>query len=273
MLKAKVPHVYLDTVFRFGKTSGIASAAHDILHGVVPTSNGVDFFSLTNNEYSMGARAIKAVEWMMSTRKIQFNEIQVLTPTNAGPSGRVALNNLMQKTFNPESSDNVFDPNAKKKIKFRIGDRVIHLKNNRDIGVMNGEIGIVTSMAEHDTLLPTNDDDGSMDFIETKKKQVLTVKYPFHDKDVSYDEKTITQLDLGYAITVHKGIGSEFAGVVLILTETRSTFMVRQLPYTAITRSSDTCAVVSTPGTFNNFVNNSMRWKRFTMLASLLTSN
>jgi exodeoxyribonuclease V alpha subunit len=134
------------------------------------------------------------------------------------------------------------------------------------IQVMNGEVGIITRMN-----LSSIGEEEAID-IWAQESPVLWVRYPLHDMEVAYTKSTLKELQLAYAITVHKSIGSEFKAVVLVLSHTRDEFMRRQLPYTAITRASEMCVVISTTGAFEKFVANSQKFKRFSLLAKLLTS-
>jgi len=263
MLRAQMPATILTHIYRQDRLSGIVLAAHEILEDRVPQNNGLDFISAAENEYNIGARTVKALRHLTDSG-IPFEDIQVLTPINSGPAGRTALNKYLQQVLN--SNNLPIGSTA-----FRMGDRVIHTVNNRKLEVMNGEVGTVVKMnidqqTSEDLVLAETD-------VWAPEFPILWVRYPMHTTDVAYTKSTLKELQLAYAITVHKSIGSEFRAIVLVLTHTRDDFMKRQLPYTAITRASEMCVVISAPGAFEKFVSNSQKFKRFSLLADLLSSN
>lgn len=183
--------------------------------------------------------------------------MQILTPTKKGKLGTKELNKTLQQAINPE--------NEKKKERkfgdsiFREGDRVMQIKNNYDIfwdreidgiyenstGVFNGEIGRIEK-------------------IDLNERQIKVV---FDDeKNVWYQFSELDQLELAYAITIHKSQGSEFDVVVLAVPQAAPMLLTRNLLYTAITRAKKLLVVLGSNNTINYMINNVDSKKRNTGL-------
>jgi len=151
-----------------------------------------------------------------------FGDAQILVPQRTGKAGADAINLAMQERFNPsQPGESTWgkEPNA-----LRPRDRVIHVKNNYELGVFNGEVGIVTSI----------DDDEAR----------LLVEYPDRSLPVVYTRKDANDLRLAYALTIHKSQGSEWPWVVVVVHNTHTFMLTRQLLYTAITRGKQGVVVV-----------------------------
>jgi exodeoxyribonuclease V alpha subunit len=262
MLKAKVPFTRLDFIFRQREGSGIVNAAADVNKGIAPKSAPEDGYATVSiPEDQIPERITKAVDWLKS-KDIAWSDTQILTPVNNGPAGRIELNNFLQDKYNPGD-------NPMKGFPFRVDDKVIHTRNNYDLGVMNGEVGIVMDIAPEGRKNIMLGDGLSVNWDEGLK--FVWVKYPMHDELVAYDRDDLADLQLAYAITIHKSQGSEFDGVVLVLPNTSNMFYLRQLPYTGITRAAKYCAVIAGQGAMQKYVNGSNRVLRQSMLAELLT--
>ena len=183
--------------------------------------------------------------------------MQILTPTKKGKLGTKELYKTLQQAINPE--------NEKKKERkfgdsiFREGDRVMQIKNNYDIfwdreidgiyenstGVFNGEIGRIEK-------------------IDLNERQIKVV---FDDeKNVWYQFSELDQLELAYAITIHKSQGSEFDVVVLVVPQAAPMLLTRNLLYTAITRAKKLLVVLGSNNTINYMINNVDSKKRNTGL-------
>lgn len=175
---------------------------------------------------------------------------QILIPKRVGNLGTVKVNELIQAEVNPLTTEN---PNEiiSNKTSFRLGDKVIHVRNNYQLGeygVFNGEIGIIESL--------------------DSKKRTCVVK--FFDKSVRYSFKDMRDLELAYAITIHKSQGSEFEAVILLVLQQFSIMLERQLLYTGITRAKDLCVIIGERQWFTIGVNNINNKKRKTSLSELL---
>ena len=151
-------------------------------------------------------------------------EIQILTPMTRGSLGSANLNNVIQDKANPYSL-------YKKQLKvgeriFREGDRVIHRRNNYDLNVFNGDIGRIISI--------------------DNENLTCLVSFPPENREVHYKKDDIMELDLAYAITIHKSQGSEFATVIIPVLTQHFKMLYRNLIYTGLTRAKKLAVFVGT---------------------------
>lgn len=175
-------------------------------------------------------------------------EIQVLSPMTRGSLGTAQLNMNIQQAINPakqwkaqlEIGERVF----------RVGDRVIHRKNNYDLGVYNGDIGRIDSV--------------------NPLELQCTVCFESDNRLVEYQKEQISELDLAYAITIHKAQGSEFETVIIPLLSQHFTMLQRNLVYTGLTRAKKLAVFVGTRQAFAMAVHNMDSAKRQTTLPMLL---
>jgi exodeoxyribonuclease V alpha subunit len=177
-------------------------------------------------------------------------EIQVLSPMTRGSLGTVRLNAMIQENANPAGP-------GKPQLKvgeriFRIGDRVIHRRNNYDLGVFNGDIGTITAI-DNEAL-------------------TLTVSFYPDGRQVDYRRDDIVELDLAYAITIHKSQGSEFEAVVIPVLTQHFKMLFRNLLYTGLTRARRLAVLVGTRKAMAMAVNNQDTSQRQTMLKELLAN-
>jgi exodeoxyribonuclease V alpha subunit len=177
-------------------------------------------------------------------------EIQILSPMTRGSLGTVSLNQLIQETTNPYAE-------GKRQLKvgeriFRVGDRVIHRRNNYDLGVFNGDIGVIRE-------------------IDTMALTCTVVFYP-DNRWVHYKQTDIMELDLAYAITIHKSQGSEFEIVIIPVLTQHFKMLFRNLIYTGITRAKKLVVFVGTRKALAMAVKNNDISKRQTALQVLLMS-
>jgi exodeoxyribonuclease V alpha subunit len=177
---------------------------------------------------------------------IPSDEIQVLTPMHRGPLGVAALNQRLQTLLNP--------PDARKPERiqggrvFRLGDRVMQIRNNYDLDVFNGDMGVITGI------------DGVM--------HTLTVT--FDGRDVAYDWASLDELTHAWAISVHKSQGSEFRAVVMPVHTTHYIMLQRNLLYTGVTRAKELVVLVGTKRAIGIAVRNDKVAERNTALAERL---
>ena len=152
---------------------------------------------------------------------IPLSDIQVLTPMRKSSDilGSTQLNIALQEKINPESK-----AIANSFFKLKIGDRVMQNKNNYELGVYNGDIGIVKKLS-----------------IE---EGTISVRFFGENEDTVYDKANIDELELAYATTVHKSQGSEYPAVVIAATPSHYIMLQKQLFYTAVTRAKQLCIVV-----------------------------
>lgn len=190
-------------------------------------------------------------------------EIQIMTPMRKGALGVERLNSILQEYLNPKSPDKAERESGG--VIYRVGDKVMQIKNNYQIeweirnrygipvdggtGVFNGDIGRIRSIntfAEH-----------------------LTVEFD-EGKMVDYSFRQLEELELAYAITIHKSQGSEYPAVVVPVHSGPRMLMTRNLIYTAVTRARSCVCLVGLPETFQAMVNNEMEQRRYTGLKARL---
>lgn len=253
----------LTKIFRQASESDIIVNAHKINAGeaIKMDNKSMDFFMLQRDN----ANAIISVIIQLVRDKMPkyvnaaMHDIQVLTPMRKGELGVERLNQILQEYLNPKST------NKKEKLVqnriFREGDKVMQIKNNyqleweirssygitqeRGTGVFNGDCGVIKEINT---------------FAET-----LTVEYE-EEKMVEYSFSDLDELELAYAITIHKSQGSEYPAVVMpILTGPRMLFN-RNLLYTAVTRARRCVTIVGSAGMVQNMIANVNEQKRFSSL-------
>nr|WP_321404791.1 AAA family ATPase [uncultured Desulfobacter sp.] len=176
-------------------------------------------------------------------------EIQILSPMTRGSLGTLALNRDIQEGFNPMGPGKA-QLTVGRRI-FRTGDRVIHRKNNYDLGVFNGDIGVIDGI-------------NTMDI-------TCTVRFLPDNRVVQYSQADIMELDLAYAITIHKSQGSEFEVVIIPVLAQHFKMLFRNLIYTGITRARKLAVFVGTRRALGMAVGNQDISRRQTALEALLT--
>lgn len=255
--------VMLTKIFRQASTSDIIVNAHKINRGeeVSLDNKSIDFFFLKRYEADI---IINVVLQLVKQKLPKFvdatpYDIQVLTPMRKGLLGVERLNGILQQYLNP--------PDKSKREKehgdmvFREGDKVMQTKNNyqleweictkfgltvdKGMGIFNGDMGIITEIN---------------DFAET-----MTVEFD-EGRKVEYSYKLLDELELAYAITIHKSQGSEYPAVVIPLLSGPSMLMNRNLLYTAVTRARKCVTLVGNDTTFNQMIQNTSQQKRYSGL-------
>lgn len=260
-----IPTVTLKTVFRQAMQSAIVTNAHKINAGELPdlAVRDSDFFFL--NCDNAGEVSDKIVELVTERLPKAYgysasSDIQVLAPSRKMEAGTVAINNRLQATLNPKSKE-------KRELAFasfvlREGDKVMQIRNNYDIewdrddgtdgkGVFNGDVGILEKVD-----LPLG---------------IFTVRYD--DRVAVYPVEFADQLELAYAVTVHKAQGSEYPCVVMPISDMPPQLRYRNLLYTAVTRARSLLVVVGSRRMLASMVENDRRIKRYTMLNEMLKEN
>ena len=231
LLTAGVPSVRLEKVFRQAEQSQIITGAHKINSGQAfyPDQTRGDFYFIEKEEPSEIARIIVGCVTRFLELGHTLDDVQVLSPMKNGPVGTIMLNILLQERLNPvgEGRKEI----VRGETAFRVGDRVICIRNNYEkgeFGVFNGETGIVNRMQK--------DEDG----------EVTGLAVQFDQGEVEYSKKELYDLELAYAITAHKSQGSEFKAVVIPLTTSHYVMLARKLIYTAVTRAKEKVVLVGT---------------------------
>ena len=260
----RFPVVTLTRIFRQAGESDIIVNAHKINAGepVIPDNKSRDFFFLRRQD----ADTIIGIVIMLIQKKLpkyvgaDQNEIQVMTPTRKGLLGVERLNEILQKYLNPEEPKK-----AQREINgrlFREGDKVMQIKNNYQIewevstkfgltvdkgtGVFNGDMGVITEINEYTETI-------EVEFDESRK-----VKYGFDMTE---------ELELAYAITVHKSQGSEYPAVIIPLLPGPKLLYNRNLLYTAVTRAKKCLTIVGSEAVFQEMIQNKNEQARYTSLA------
>ena len=259
MLRSNVlPSVRLTEIFRQAQESLIVMNAHRVNHGEMPELKNVksDFFFLPGRSEEGVAQTIVGLcaTRLPQNMGIPADQIQVLCPTKKGPAGTFSLNKLLQANLNPPAptkQERTFG-----EIVFREGDRVMQIKNNYDLlwkkadgsavgaGVFNGDVGIIQSI--------------------DPQLELLTVL--FDDREASYDFTQLNELELAYAMTVHKSQGSEYRAVILSAWNASSYLLSRSILYTAITRARELMIIAGREETIHTMIQNAKPGRRYTGL-------
>lgn len=247
-----VPSVHLDTIFRQAADSGIITNAHRINTGELPVTSGTqDFFFFPSPQPAPCAELLVDLVANRIPRKFGLDprrDIQVLSPMHRGEAGVANLNALLQNALNPAAqgrAEKSFGSTT-----FRLGDRVLQLRNNYDLDVYNGDIGEVVGI----------------DPVE----QLLTVRYD-NERDVAYDFGLLDELTLAYAISIHKSQGAEYPCVVIPLLMQHYNLLQRNLVYTGITRAKRLVVLAGDKRALVRAVQNNEIAQRYTGLAQRLT--
>lgn len=240
-----IPTVRLDLVFRQGDTSSIVVNAHLINQGKLPQINQeYDFqFYTTDNDEEMVDDILECYRKLSQDYDI-FRDIQVLTPMHKQLCGVDNLNKVLQDTLNPKyfgATEYRYGQQL-----FRIGDKVMHIKNNYQKNVFNGDVGYISNIY--------ND----------------TVYVNYLDREVEYSQGELSELKLAYAISVHKSQGSEYKVVILPLSTSHYIMLQRNLLYTAITRAKEMVILIGSSKALNRAVFTNNTQKRYTLLAQRL---
>jgi exodeoxyribonuclease V alpha subunit len=222
-------------IFRQAEKSLIVQNAHRINAGVPPLvpekgDPDADFFVMDRRDPDDARNVIVDLVTRHIPRKFGLDpvrDVQVLTPMNRGPLGTVVLNEALQAALNPHAKGL-----PRGRVTFRVGDKVMQLRNDYDRGVYNGDVGVVASIDEEETGLVVRFDDGGS---------------TAEARDVVYDGRALDELALAYACTVHKSQGSEYPAVVMPLLTSHFVMLTKNLVYTAVTRGKRLVVLVADP--------------------------
>ena len=259
--------VMLTKIFRQASTSDIIVNAHKINHGeeVILDNKSMDFFFLKRYDADV---IINVVLQLIKQKLPKFvdatpYDIQVLTPMRKGLLGVERLNGILQRYMNPPANDKVEKEYGS--TVFREGDKVMQTKNNyqlaweirtkfgltvdKGLGIFNGDMGIIRQINDFAEQMIIEFDEGRM------------VEYPY---------KLLDELELAYAITIHKSQGSEYPAVVIPLLSGPMMLMNRNLLYTAVTRARKCVTLVGNEVTFQQMIQNTSQQKRYSGLCDRL---
>ncbi len=226
----RIPTYHLTEIFRQARESSIVLNAHRIRNGQMPEHShfwseeegASDFHFIEKNHPEKVVSTI--VDLCVTTIPQQFeldpiSQIQVLTPMHKGVAGTLNLNQILQKKLNPNGTDIASTGGT-----FRVGDKVMHLRNNYHKEVFNGDIGIVGG-------------------IDAEAGEILV---DYDGRQIRYDQTELDELSLAYAISIHKSQGSEYPVVIVPLLNQHYILLQRNLLYTAVTRGKKLVILVGT---------------------------
>lgn len=259
------PTICLHNIFRQSESSDIVVNAHKIQNDepVLINNKSSDFFILRRNNASIITQeTINLVkEKMPKYVNASSFDIQVLTPTKKGNLGVWQLNKDLQSALNPpskEKTEHQFGDRI-----YRVGDKVMQIKNDYQLpwvsqkkgemfatdhgmGVFNGDIGQIESINSY--------------------TEIMTVRFD-DDRVVDYPFKILDELELAYAVTIHKSQGSEYPAVIIPLLSGPRPLMNKNLIYTAITRAKNCVVIVGDENVFNEMCKNQSKTKRYSSLS------
>ncbi len=254
----KIKYIYLSEIFRQAKESLIVVNAHQINKGQMPNlfDRSKDFFFIPlTNQQDVANEIVELCEKRLKEygNYDVLKDIQVISPTKKGIAGTKELNKLLQERLNKKTE---YKPEKTYgQTTFRVGDKVMHIKNNYEIewkkgdfegkGIFNGDMGFITDYNELEGLLEVTFDD---------------------DRIAQYTSNNIEELEHAYAITVHKSQGSEFEVVVMPIVNGPPMLYTRNLLYTAITRAKKLLVIVGDEYQVKKMIDNVQSKKRHTGL-------
>ena len=259
-----IPVVQLKEIFRQSMESNIVKNAHLIVNGEKIQTNNKDgdFYLLQRNFPLDAVRTIKELSMTRLPNAYSFDpltQIQVLCPSKKGDTGTLNLNLVLQEAINPPSQDKK-EYNTGYRL-FREGDKVMQTRNNYNIhwessddegdGIFNGDIG----------------------FIETIDMRRDAIIIDFAGKRAAYSKEQLQEIELAYAVTVHKSQGSEFDAVIMPVISVNSRLCYRNLLYTAVTRAKKLLILVGTTGCLNSMIENNKTQLRYSSLKHFLLDN
>ena len=264
MIRAKIlPVVELKEIFRQAMQSLIVTNAHKIVNGEMPVLDvkNNDFFFMERNS---GTAVVRTITELCATRLPAaydysvFSHIQVICPSRKGETGTVNINKMLQEALNPR--DGIKNEIVIARKLFREGDKVMQIKNNYDIpwtrddgeeessGIFNGDIGILKEIDQ------------------TCSEMLIQ----FDEKQAVYNFEWAAELELAYAVTVHKSQGNEFEAVIMPMWGVVSQLAYRNLLYTGVTRAKSKMIMVGNKNQVANMVNNDKKSKRYSALYNML---
>jgi exodeoxyribonuclease V alpha subunit len=259
---AAIPTVRLTEIFRQALKSRIISGAHAVLSGNIPRINEKDgdFFLLKTTSFSEAKNTILDLckrRIPDTYRQDCWDGVQVLCPGRRGELGTEEINNMLQESLNPCTNEK--EQVTVGSITLRIGDKVMHNHNNYDITWTkdNGEVG-------------TGIFNGDIGILEIINRRDETVSVRYDDRVALYTKEDLKDLELAYAITVHKSQGSEFDIVVLTMFRHQKQLCYRNLLYTAITRARKLLVLVGDEQTLYTMIENDRKTLRYSGLKHFL---
>lgn len=243
-----IPSLKLTEIFRQAQTSMIIQNAHIINSGRLPDIhkqyNDFKFYEIDNDKFIADKILELCTDILPKEGYNILSDVQILSPMHRFTCGVENLNLLLQATLNPPDA---FKPEIKVGSQtFRIDDKVMHIRNNYQKNVFNGDIG----------------------FIKDINKDKISVE--FTDRNVSYTKNELNELTLAYASSVHKSQGSEYKVVIIPLSTSHYIMLQRNLLYTAITRAKEQVILIGSKKALTTAVQSNRTQRRYTLLAERL---
>lgn len=243
----KVPAIRLDEIFRQAQTSMIIQNAHIINAGKLPDlrKQYSDFvFYELNDDTSITQKILDLCTKDLPHEGFDvLKDVQILSPMHRFLCGVENLNLMLQEQLNPKKNQDELKYSSQT---FRVGDKVMHIRNNYQKNVFNGDIG----------------------FIQDINNEKLTVDY--FDHIVTYEKNELNELTLAYASSVHKSQGSEYKVVIIPLSTSHYIMLQRNLLYTAITRAKQKVIIIGSKKALMTAIQCNRTQKRYTLLAERL---
>jgi exodeoxyribonuclease V alpha subunit len=250
----RLPRVRLTRVFRQAQQSGVVTNAHRINAGQHPVTHGLDdFFLFAEDEPDQVADLVVDIVANRLPRRFGLDprrEVQVLCPMHRGPAGAGVLNERLQAALTP-AREGLAERRFGGRV-YRVGDKVMQLRNNYDkgtAGVFNGSVGVVTALS-----------------LEDQELRVLLDE----DEEVAYGFDELDELTHAYAVSIHRAQGSEYPCVVVPLTMSAWMMLQRNLLYTAVTRAKRIVVLVGSRRALAKAVRTQGAGRRYTALAERL---
>ena len=253
LMEAGVKTIELNEIFRQAKDSGIIQLAHHIIHNEIENMDlfeqyrDINFFPCINYDVVKNVKIIvkKAIDEGYDT-----NDIQVLVPMYQGVAGIDALNDALQDVFNPIDEFNDSYQIGRKE--YRVGDKILQLKNRPDDDVFNGDIGTLVEICRKDNFEYLQD----------------TLIVDFDGNFVEYTSNTFNTITHAYCMSIHKSQGNEFKIVIMAVLSDYYIMLRRNLLYTAITRAKQSLFILGSSKAFMHGLANYQDSRRKTSLKS-----
>ncbi len=259
-----LPVVELKEIFRQAMNSNIVRNAHAIVNGeqIETDYKDGDFFFMHRHFPLDAVRTVKDLCIKRLPDAYGFDsatQIQVLCPSKKGDTGTINLNQVLQEAMNPSEKGKA-EYNTGYRV-FREGDKVMQTKNNYNIhwesqedegdGIFNGDIGFI-------------------EIIDIARDAIVI---DFSGKRATYSKEQLSEIELAYAVTVHKSQGSEFDAVIIPMISVNNKLCYRNLLYTAVTRAKKLLILVGTTGCLNSMIENNKTQLRYSALKHFMLDN
>jgi exodeoxyribonuclease V alpha subunit len=248
-----IPCTRLTEFYRTDKLSTITPNAHLINQGELPDlyAKSNDFHWIDTKDDSETNRAIKNIveNNLIKEAKANPDDIQILSPQYQGDAGVNSLNSVMCDIINPRTPQKFKQPVYG--TDYYVGDRVMQMKNNKELKVSNGEIGKIS-------------------YFDLSNKRNKRVKIDFEGRTVDMPLRSLGDMTHAYATTIHKSQGSEYPIIIIPISKRHVRSLSRQLVYTGVTRGKAQVFLVGDKQALEDSLKNSQKTKRYTQLSALL---